>query len=312
MPIRSMLRRSAQFAGVTVSYLVCFVLAYSLLVPPAVVDSSSADQSSASSLTLVVVAGLNVAVIGWLMLRSRWSGWRLAAAMILVFYAVQTFIPQLEALIFPGYASHLPPGSLQGILLAGFAHALLFIPLAVLMLGKWRADRPAAVPAAPGLPPFRSWLWRLPLAIAAYLAVYLTFGYYIAWRNPVVSAYYGGSDPGTFWGQLLSIWRDSPWLFGAQAVRGVLWVLVALLVIWMLRGAPVETMLAIGLLFAVVMNAGLLLPNPYMPTEVRMIHLVETASSNLLFGTFVGWLFRRHPHHRMVITPDHAQRAGAV
>jgi hypothetical protein len=58
----------------------------------------------------------------------------------------------------------------------------------------------------------------------------------------------------------------------------------------MLKGARPETVLAIGLLFAVVMNAQLLLPNPYMPEPVRMAHMVETGSSNFIFGAFIGWL----------------------
>jgi len=35
------------------------------------------------------------------------------------------------------------------------------------------------------------------------------------------------------------------------------------------------------------MNSQLLLPNPFMPREVRMVHLVETASSNFLFGWLI-------------------------
>jgi hypothetical protein len=60
-----------------------------------------------------------------------------------------------------------------------------------------------------------------------------------------------------------------------------------------MRGAVVEKALAVGSLFAVVMNTSLLLPNPYMPYAVRMVHLVETASSNFVFGVIVGWLFCR-------------------
>jgi len=58
----------------------------------------------------------------------------------------------------------------------------------------------------------------------------------------------------------------------------------------MLKGQMVETALMLGLLFGVVMNAQLLIPNPYMPEAVRMAHLVETASSNFIFGLLVGWL----------------------
>jgi hypothetical protein len=42
----------------------------------------------------------------------------------------------------------------------------------------------------------------------------------------------------------------------------------------------------VAVLFA-VMTSQLLLPNPLMPDEVRMVHLVETATSNFLFGWLV-------------------------
>jgi hypothetical protein len=35
----------------------------------------------------------------------------------------------------------------------------------------------------------------------------------------------------------------------------------------------------------------LLLPNPFMPREVALTHLVETITSNFIFGWLVGWLF---------------------
>jgi hypothetical protein len=70
----------------------------------------------------------------------------------------------------------------------------------------------------------------------------------------------------------------------------MLWVAIALPIIRMLKGDWRETALAIGVTFSVLMNALLLLPNPYMPEPVRMAHLVETASSNFIFGLLVGWM----------------------
>jgi hypothetical protein len=56
-----------------------------------------------------------------------------------------------------------------------------------------------------------------------------------------------------------------------------------------------ETTLAIGQQFAVLMTSQFLLPSPYMPEAVRITHLIETASSNFIFGGFVGWLLaQRH------------------
>jgi len=127
----------------------------------------------------------------------------------------------------------------------------------------------------------------------AYVALYFTFGYYVAWRNPAITAYYQGTDPGTFWLGMWNMLRETPWLPLVQALRGLLWTGLGLTVVRAMKGSVVEKALAVGALFAVVMSAGLLLPNPYMPYDVRMIHLVETASSDFLFGCLLVWLFRR-------------------
>jgi hypothetical protein len=62
---------------------------------------------------------------------------------------------------------------------------------------------------------------------------------------------------------------------------------VAVQVIRMMKGPWWEAGLAVALLFSVVMTSPLLIPNPYMPREVRMVHLLETASSNFLFGWII-------------------------
>jgi hypothetical protein len=120
--------------------------------------------------------------------------------------------------------------------------------------------------------------------------LYFTFGYFIAWRNPAVLEYYRGVDEGAFLVHMGTVVRDRPWLIPFQIVRAMCWVALALPVVRMLKGQWQETALSLALLFAVVMNAQLLLPNPYMPEPVRMAHLVETASSNFIFGWLVGWL----------------------
>jgi hypothetical protein len=146
------------------------------------------------------------------------------------------------------------------------------------------------------------WAWKLGVIAVVYVILYFTFGYFIAWRNPTVREYYGGIDEGGFAGQIGRVLRDTPWLVPFQIVRAMFWVALAVPVIRMLKGQRTETALAIGLLFAVVMNAQLLLPNPYMPEPVRMAHLVETASSNFLFGVFIGWLLtKRHAFARVAM-----------
>jgi hypothetical protein len=221
-----------------------------------------------------------------LILRSRWTGWRLIAAVFFVFYGVTTFMPQIESAVF---LTRLPPGTLPRLLVMGVLIAAPFSILSVLILGK----RKKVVDTEPNTRlemPASEWAWKLAVIAVVYVILYFTFGYFVAWRHPGVPEYYGGVDPGSFVAQMRTVIRNTPWLIPFQVVRAVCWVALALPVIRMLKGKWPETALSIGLLFAVVMTAPLLLPNPYMPEGVRMAHLMETASSNLIFGVFVVWL----------------------
>jgi hypothetical protein len=130
---------------------------------------------------------------------------------------------------------------------------------------------------------------KITIAAFIYVVLYFSFGYFIAWQSPALRAYYGGGNANGIFTQLNETWRATPWLFPFQFLRGLLWTLLALPIIRMLRGQRLEKAVVVGLLFAVV-TSQLLLPNPLMPYEVRMRHLVETASSNFLFGCIVVWL----------------------
>jgi hypothetical protein len=244
-------------------------------------------QAGAGALPLLVVCFLETAVMTYLILRSRWTGWRLIAAVVFVFYGVTTFMPQIESAVF---LTRLPPGFLPRLFLMGGLIAVPFSVLAVLILGKRKAETVDTDRNSRLSMPANEWAWKLVVIAVAYVVLYFTFGYFVAWRNPAVREYYGGIDEGSFVGQMGRVLRNTPWLIPFQIVRAMCWVALAVPVIRMLKGQRTETALALGLLFAVVMNAGLLLPNPYMPEPVRMAHLVETASSNFIFGVFIGWL----------------------
>jgi len=170
-----------------------------------------------------------------------------------------------------------------------------FSALAVLILGKRKAKAVDTESNERLIMPIGEWSWKLAVIALAYLILYFTFGYFIAWQNPAVREYYGGTDPGSFFAQMSIVLRDTPWLVPFQILRAMLWIVVALPVIRMMKGSWPETALVIALLFSVVMNSQLLLPNPYMPDAVRMAHLIETASSNFIFGFLIGWLLsQRH------------------
>ena len=90
---------------------------------------------------------------------------------------------------------------------------------------------------------------------------------------------------------MFSLVRTEPQLFLLQIARGLLWAVIAVPVIRMMKGEWWEAGLAVALLFAMT-SALLLIPNPLMQPAVRMAHLLETSTSNFLFGWLVVLVFR--------------------
>lgn len=278
-----------RFAPVTLLYFVSFVVVSGALLATASQPPTPAE-AGATLLALLVISLLTAAVFTYVILRSSWTGWKLIVTIFFVFYGVGTLMPQIESAFF---ITTLPPGMVPRLFLAGAIMGAVFAPLAVLILGKARSRTVATDGRSRLQMPAGVWVVKLSLIVVAYLIIYFTFGYFIAWRNPAVAAYYGGSDPGSFTAQIASVWREQPLLFALQVLRALLWTAIALPVIKMMKGEWWESGLAVALLFMVT-SSQLLLPNPLMPYEVRMAHLLETATSNFLFGWLVVFILRSH------------------
>ena len=278
--MQSSLKIVIRVLALAVVYFICFAFVSGALLQAANPQPST-DQAAAALAALVVISFLNALVLSYVILRSRWSGWKLIITIFFVFYGVVTVMSQIETAFF---VTTLPPGMLPRVFLAGAIIAALFSPLAVLILGKARSktsgfDNYSSLDMTIG-----QWIPKLLIIVIAYVVIYFTFGYFIAWRSAAVRSYYGGSDPGNFLVQVAGAVRDRPLLLPLQIVRALMWTAIAVPVIRMMKGPWWEAGLAVSLLFSVVMCSQLLLPNPFMPEEVRMVHLLETSTSNFLFG----------------------------
>jgi len=289
----------------TIVMFVCYAVAGGVVRLPS--PAQTPEAASMAAMTLVTVCFINTVVLTYVILRSRWTGWRLMAAIFVVFYGVTTVMSQIETAVF---VTTLPPGMLPRLFLMGALVAAPFSVLAVLILGKWRSRIEDGEPNTRLVMPAREWAWKLTILALAYLTLYFTFGYFIAFQNPAVLTYYGEPEPISFVAHMGTLLRDRLWLFGLQVLRAMMWVAIALPVIRMMKGNWLETALAIALLFGVVMTTLLLIPNPYMPESVRLTHMVETASSNFLFGCLVGWLLT--PRHGGVRLSSGARPARAA
>ena len=281
--------------ALTLILVVCFAVGSSVAgLEPA--NQDLAEPSDSPLLALAAVCLLNTLVLAYIILRSNWGGWKLIATVFAVFYGVTTVMGQIESAIF---VTTLPPGTLPRLFLMGAIIAGLFSPLAVLMLGKRRNESPVSENGRLRMS-IGSWIPRLLIIAIVYVVLYFSFGYFIAWRNPALREYYGDTDSGSFIAQMEKVIADRPWLLPFQMMRAMMWTALALPVIRMMKGEWWEAGLGVSLLFAVVMNSQLLLPNPYMPESVRMSHLIETATSNFIFGWVITWLVTRRSQQLMV------------
>ena len=152
-----------RFLAVTILYFGCFAVVSGALLSTAAEQPAPAEAST-TLLTFFIVSLINAAVWTYVILRSRWNGWKLILAVFFVFYGVSTLMPQIETAYF---VRGLPPGMLPRLFLAGLIIAAVFAPLAVLILGKARSHETSEHGRLKM--PVSSWITRLSLIVIAYL-----------------------------------------------------------------------------------------------------------------------------------------------
>jgi len=210
----------------------------------------------------------------------------LAGAIFVSMYGISTVASQLDSIAL--LSNKLPQGMIRAIFVQGAIAAALFALLAVLALGKWRGSVRAPVsPAAPLK--FGSILLRLAILVAAFVFLYMFFGYYVAWKNPDLQRFYAGPELATFWAAWRHNWISSRWIYALAAFRALLHIACLYPLVRMLYTSRRESALAAAL-FLACWTTVLLLPNPLMPASVARSHFWETLGFNLVFGSLAGWL----------------------
>ncbi|RPJ27610.1 MAG: hypothetical protein EHM33_07440 [Chloroflexi bacterium] len=278
------------FVGLVVLYFILFALGGGLVAP--YLPAAPAEPGPVPQMTaLLIVCVATVLVIMLMIYSSRWYGWKLVISMSVAFYLVMTLVTQLEAWYFL-LGITIGPELMTRLFLQGIPTAFIFIPVAALVMGRVRAS--ASGTASPEIVsmPLKEWLWKLGIIYIAYLVLYYSAGYFIAWQNPDVRAFYGSpGDALPFFQQMAHVFSTDPWLTPYQLLRTLIWVAGAYPIIRGSRLPLWQTALIVGLVLSVPQNIGHILPNSLIPlNSVRISHLIETASSTFVFGLIVTWL----------------------
>ncbi len=287
-------KTAIRFAGKFVVLLLLFALFFtagSVNVEGQLPDVASEPGLVSPGAGILIIAAINTLLIMAVITTSRYSGWRLMAALAVSYYGVATFMTQIETWYFLAGVT-VDEALILPLFLMGFPVALLFIPLAVIILGKGRVAEPVAILPRPVA--IKEWAWRFAVVALIYLVIYWLAGYFIAWQNPELRAFYG--SPGEalpFFVHTLATLRDDPGLFLFQILRGLLWAVFALPVIFGSKLGKWGTAVLTGLFLSLPISVVQIIENPLIPQAgVRFSHMIETLISNFIFGVVAALLLR--------------------
>ena len=265
--------------------------------PPGSAPDGKTEAANSKALKMLrlalTVAGLNSLALVLVLNHLRGSWLNVAGILWIFFFACMTFFPQSEVLFF----LRNPWPILRLTVCMGVTVATLTCCFAAI----FRPNRSTYQNTAPSKP---NWIhWRSLLLVPLYVFLYLMFGYFVAWQFESVRQFYSGtSELLSFWSHMTSdqvLQRVLP----LQLARGALWALLMVFLARQLTGNRTLICICTGLAVSIWMNSQLLLPNPYMPEDVRMIHMLETASCNFLYGLLAM---------RILIPADKADMPGTA
>ena len=195
------------------------------------------------------------------------------AAAFFVNFVIADFNVLIEAMFF---SVEIPRVVAVRMLTSGLVVTLLFTFILVALLGKLRPSAREAAPD-PERRRWSQWLWRIVVCVLAYVFLYFIAGAIIF---PYVREFYDGKAL-----------PDLSQILRMQIFRGFLYVCAAIPLVRMLNVRRFEATVLAGLAFAILgAVAPLIVPNPYMPANIRLVHGFEAGISNFIFGLIAGLL----------------------
>lgn len=235
------------------------------LVPILLPPPPAHDGPFTTGQALLVVNALTAGVLAMIAARANVRGWRLAGLLFVALFVGGSLVLQIDTYYFMQYvALPLTSGAITALLLQAGIVAILAAALGAAMFRPVR-EPPRALPSNMAV--------RVAWAGLAYIVLYYAAGALIAWSSEAVRAHYGNG----------AHFRPLEML-AFEYFRGILWSLTALYVVTRLKGSLVSRALVMSILFAVLINVGMLYPNAGLTWDVRQMHLMEVGTSEFLYG----------------------------
>lgn len=237
---------------------------------------------------LLVVLALSLVVAG-----SNQQGWKLSGTLFILYFGINSLNNLDGTLLLRLRTKDFGVFRLVG---SGFCTALVFIPLLVLILGRWKNDgeeetRMIAPRSTTG------WMARIGGGVLLYVLCYYITA--IA-TQPFIKDFFGGFEV-PYSGRIIEI----------ELLRGLVYVAAGLAVTSGMRGKRGGAAATLGLVFPILAGvAPLLLHNPYVPDYIRLARGFEIGFSNLAYGALLGHILALKA--APVIAPPQAENAESL
>ena len=223
---------------------------------------------------------LIVLVLTYVIVRSDAYGLKLVGAVFLLFFGINVFNTQIEAIFFQ---LQIPRTESINMFFQGLVVTLIFSHMLVLLLGRMYKITSNVESKARSSISVVGYVWRFVVCDISYVILYCIAGAIIL---PYVQDFYDS----------LAHTPEVDKVLIMQVFRGLIYVIVTLPAIRMIKAKKWETAFLVGLQLSILGGiAPLLPPNPYMPAETRLVHGIEIGISNFIYGVIIGLLFASKP-----------------
>ena len=284
--MKTHLKRVLTWIFLSISMLIFWIVG--LLISGAIFNENlneAAAESGNSELILFIICLLNTAVLLYFIFNSHIKGWKLAATIFFVSFGLQYFLSQIETFWFND-ALKMSPKLIWTVIVGGAISNLLFAVLATWITRGFSEKQVIQLHLKSDGISFVKMV--AALSIIVWPVIYFLAGYFIAWQFSEVRQYYTGTQEMESFYNIMK-GNVTSGLYFFQMVRGLIWIGIGYLVLLSVQESTFHKAIVLGLLFSVISSSQLLLPNPIMPDMVRIPHLIETGTSNFLWGIIVTW-----------------------
>ena len=279
-----------QGIGAMVAFMFSLVVTNMLLPlsPEIRAAANSANGFLTTALAFLFNAAANALILVWAGRRSSFKGLTLVGQLLVLSFGAQTLQTQIETGYFLSAFPLLHNNfELYNLILRGFITSLLFSLLVTWIVGGFsRKPRSQSAFIVTTDAALRHGSW-LPVV---YLALYMLFGYFVAWQVKELRLFYGGpAELNSFFEQWGLTLMQKPELPVFQYFRGVIWILCLIPLFLGFSGKRTELVILSTLALALLPTAQLAFANPLMPAGVSLGHFWEVSISTGIFGALCAW-----------------------